>query len=37
MPHVALVITDPDLAAQYLAEFDRRWAEATTPSGLKCK
>ncbi len=22
-------ITDPDLAAQYLAEFDRRWAEAT--------
>ncbi|MCZ2096613.1 MAG: phospholipase D-like domain-containing protein, partial [Anaerolineae bacterium] len=29
-------ITDPDLAAQYVAEFDRRWAEATTPSGLSC-
>ena len=27
-------ITDPDLAAQYLAEFDRRWAEATTPTAL---
>jgi len=29
-------ITDPDLAAQYLAEFDRRWAEATTPTALSC-
>ncbi|MFN8448099.1 MAG: phospholipase D-like domain-containing protein [Anaerolineae bacterium] len=29
-------ITDPDLAAQYLAEFDRRWAEATTPTSLSC-
>lgn len=29
-------ITDPDLAAQYLAEFDRRWAEATTPDDLSC-
>jgi phosphatidylserine/phosphatidylglycerophosphate/cardiolipin synthase-like enzyme len=29
-------ISDPDLAAQYLAEFDRRWAEAATPTGLKC-
>lgn len=29
-------ITDPDLAAQYLAEFNRRWAEAATPSGLSC-
>lgn len=29
-------ITDSDLAAQYLAEFDRRWAEATTPTGLTC-
>ena len=31
-----VMITDPDLAAQYLAEFDRRWAEAHTPSGLSC-
>ena len=29
-------ITDPDLAAQYLAEFDRRWAEAGTPTNLSC-
>ena len=29
-------ITDPDLAAQYQAEFDRRWAEATTPTKLSC-
>jgi phosphatidylserine/phosphatidylglycerophosphate/cardiolipin synthase-like enzyme len=29
-------ITDPDLAAQYLAEFDRRWAEASTPTALSC-
>ncbi|MCC6804649.1 MAG: phospholipase [Anaerolineae bacterium] len=31
-----LRITDPDLAAQYIAEFDRRWAEATTPTSLSC-
>ncbi len=31
-----VIITDPDLAQQYTAEFDRRWAEATTPSGLSC-
>lgn len=31
-----LFINDPALAAQYLAEFDRRWAEATTPTNLKC-
>ncbi len=31
-----VIITDPDLAAQYTAEFDRRWAEAHTPSGLSC-
>jgi phosphatidylserine/phosphatidylglycerophosphate/cardiolipin synthase-like enzyme len=31
-----VVITDSDLAAQYTAEFDRRWAEATAPSGLSC-
>ena len=29
-------ITDPDLAFQYLAEFDRRWAEASTPTSLVC-
>ncbi len=29
-------ITDPDLAAQYQAEFDRRWAEATMPTKLSC-
>ncbi len=29
-------ITDPDLAAQYQAEFDRRWAEATVPTKLSC-
>ncbi len=32
-----IMITDADLAAQYLAEFDRRWAEATVPTGLSCK
>ncbi len=31
------IITDPDLAAQYTAEFQRRWAEAKTPTKLKCK
>jgi phosphatidylserine/phosphatidylglycerophosphate/cardiolipin synthase-like enzyme len=30
------IITDPDLAAQYTAEFQRRWAEAKTPTALKC-
>ena len=30
------VITDPLLAAQYKAEFDRRWAEAHPPEGLTC-
>jgi phosphatidylserine/phosphatidylglycerophosphate/cardiolipin synthase-like enzyme len=29
-------ITDSDLATQYLAEFDRRWAEASTPDSLTC-
>jgi phosphatidylserine/phosphatidylglycerophosphate/cardiolipin synthase-like enzyme len=29
-----LIIQDADLAAQYEAEFARRWAEAQTPSGL---
>ena len=31
-----LIIRDADLAAQYVAEFNRRWAEATTPRGLTC-
>ena len=31
-----VIIQDRNLAAQYLAEFDRRWAEATTPEGLNC-
>jgi phosphatidylserine/phosphatidylglycerophosphate/cardiolipin synthase-like enzyme len=31
-----LIIRDADLAAQYVAEFNRRWAEATTPGGLTC-
>ena len=32
-----LVIQDPALAAQYIAEFERRWAEAIAPSGLSCR
>ena len=31
-----VIISDPDLAAQYIAEFDRRWAEATVPTRLSC-
>lgn len=31
-----VIIQDPALAAQYLAEFDRRWAEAVRPSRLTC-
>jgi phosphatidylserine/phosphatidylglycerophosphate/cardiolipin synthase-like enzyme len=31
-----VIIRDPDLAAQYLAEFDRRWAEVLTPTGFGC-
>ncbi len=31
-----LIIQDPTLAAQYIAEFERRWAEAQPPSGLGC-
>jgi phosphatidylserine/phosphatidylglycerophosphate/cardiolipin synthase-like enzyme len=31
-----LIIRDADLAAQYLAEFERRWAQARTPDGLRC-
>ncbi len=32
-----LIIQDPALAAQYIAEFERRWAEAVTPDGLTCR
>lgn len=31
-----VIIEDPDLAAQYLAEFDRRWAEALVPARITC-
>jgi|FLYN01.1.fsa_nt_gi phosphatidylserine/phosphatidylglycerophosphate/cardiolipin synthase-like enzyme len=32
-----VIIQDAALAAQYLAEFERRWAEAVTPDGLTCR
>lgn len=32
-----IIITDPDLAAQYVAEFDRRWTEAVSPANLTCQ
>jgi phosphatidylserine/phosphatidylglycerophosphate/cardiolipin synthase-like enzyme len=32
-----LIIQDPALAAQYITEFERRWAEAVTPDGLTCR
>jgi phosphatidylserine/phosphatidylglycerophosphate/cardiolipin synthase-like enzyme len=31
-----VIIQDADLAAQYIAEYDRRWAEAVVPDGLSC-
>lgn len=31
-----LMIRDPDLAAQYMAEFDRRWAESSLPASFTC-
>jgi phosphatidylserine/phosphatidylglycerophosphate/cardiolipin synthase-like enzyme len=31
-----IIIHDPDLAAQYLAEFDRRWAESRLPADFQC-
>ncbi|MDX2161737.1 MAG: phospholipase D-like domain-containing protein [bacterium] len=31
-----MIIRDRDLAAQYLAEFERRWREARPPEGLSC-
>ncbi|MGQ9887173.1 MAG: phospholipase D-like domain-containing protein [Aggregatilineales bacterium] len=32
-----VIITDADLAAQYIAEFERRWAEARVPTALTCQ
>jgi phosphatidylserine/phosphatidylglycerophosphate/cardiolipin synthase-like enzyme len=32
-----VIISDPDLAAQYTTEFNRRWAEARTPTGITCQ
>ena len=31
-----LIITDPDLAVQYIDEFNRRWAESKLPTRIKC-
>lgn len=31
-----VIIRDPDLAAQYLAEYQRRWNEAVAPSNITC-
>jgi phosphatidylserine/phosphatidylglycerophosphate/cardiolipin synthase-like enzyme len=31
-----IIIHDPDLAAQYLAEYDRRWAESRLPADFQC-
>ena len=31
-----IIIHDADLAAQYLAEFDRRWAESRLPANFAC-
>ena len=31
-----VIITDPDLAAQFVSEFERRWAEAVVPSRIAC-
>jgi phosphatidylserine/phosphatidylglycerophosphate/cardiolipin synthase-like enzyme len=31
-----VIIEDSNLAAQFNAEFDRRWAEAATPDDLTC-
>jgi phosphatidylserine/phosphatidylglycerophosphate/cardiolipin synthase-like enzyme len=32
-----IIIQDTDLAAQNIAEFNRRWSEATAPTGLTCE
>jgi phosphatidylserine/phosphatidylglycerophosphate/cardiolipin synthase-like enzyme len=31
-----IIVTDRDLAAQFTAEFNRRWAEAARPASLAC-
>jgi phosphatidylserine/phosphatidylglycerophosphate/cardiolipin synthase-like enzyme len=31
-----IIIQDKDLAAQYIAEYNRRWAEARQPEGITC-
>lgn len=31
-----LIITDRDLAAEFIAEFDRRWAESRMPQNVTC-
>jgi phosphatidylserine/phosphatidylglycerophosphate/cardiolipin synthase-like enzyme len=31
-----VIISDPDLAAQYVTEFNRRWQESRTPANLTC-
>lgn len=31
-----VIIDDPILAAQYMAEYDRRWAEASAPANITC-
>jgi phosphatidylserine/phosphatidylglycerophosphate/cardiolipin synthase-like enzyme len=31
-----VIITEPDIAAQYVAEFERRWAEAVVPEDIEC-
>jgi len=31
-----IIISDPDLAAQYIAEFNRRWQEAKVPTAFTC-
>ncbi len=32
-----IILNNRDIAAEYLAEFDRRWAEATPPDAAICK
>lgn len=32
-----LIIRDTEIAAQYRAEFDRRWAESEVPEGIDCR
>lgn len=31
-----IILQDPDLAAQFVQEFNRRWAEAKRPNGIQC-